>query len=413
MDCYDALRSHRPYRRALSPGQALDIIHERRGTMYDPAVVDAFEAIRAELETQTVDEPQPEVVDRFARAVREMHGGDAEQPPLSLELRLHATDTLLRLYDHLSRLGKPASLADTCDTVIRHLLHLVPAGLVVFFTRNERAEVLSAAYACGYGESLFDGLTIPMGRGVSGWVAANRRSVLNADPVLDLGDSARSLSPALRSVLSVPLIDDRTVAGSVSLYSIHAHAFTDEQRQVVELIGDHVAEVLGSALALDAKPDVSRPPAVSKATSLDGLLHRDAFWTPTGRRLLGVMYLCTAGDAMAMTHASVAVNQATRVSDLIFRLQPDGLAVLMPDADQGAGRVVIDRLAEALTAMPGGAALREAVRVGFACRPYDGHSVRDLLDVARRQVDAEGAGPRSVTPDPHVTADQGGLSWHS
>jgi putative nucleotidyltransferase with HDIG domain len=42
VDCYDALTSDRPYRRALSHGSAVAMIHERRGTMYDADVTDAF-----------------------------------------------------------------------------------------------------------------------------------------------------------------------------------------------------------------------------------------------------------------------------------------------------------------------------------------------------------------------------------
>ena len=42
VDCYDALTSDRPYRRALSHGAAVAMIHERSGSMYDPAMVDAF-----------------------------------------------------------------------------------------------------------------------------------------------------------------------------------------------------------------------------------------------------------------------------------------------------------------------------------------------------------------------------------
>src|SRR4030095_7845466 len=42
VDCFDALTSNRPYRRALSVAEALVIIEARRGTMYDPAVVDVF-----------------------------------------------------------------------------------------------------------------------------------------------------------------------------------------------------------------------------------------------------------------------------------------------------------------------------------------------------------------------------------
>lgn len=42
VDCYDALTSDRPYRSALSHASAMAMIQERRGTMYDPEVTDAF-----------------------------------------------------------------------------------------------------------------------------------------------------------------------------------------------------------------------------------------------------------------------------------------------------------------------------------------------------------------------------------
>jgi HD-GYP domain-containing protein (c-di-GMP phosphodiesterase class II) len=42
VDCYDALTSDRPYRRALPHAVAVTMIQERRGTMYDPVIADAF-----------------------------------------------------------------------------------------------------------------------------------------------------------------------------------------------------------------------------------------------------------------------------------------------------------------------------------------------------------------------------------
>jgi putative nucleotidyltransferase with HDIG domain len=41
-DCFDALTSDRPYRKKLSESEAVAILQERRGTMYDPLVVDVF-----------------------------------------------------------------------------------------------------------------------------------------------------------------------------------------------------------------------------------------------------------------------------------------------------------------------------------------------------------------------------------
>jgi putative nucleotidyltransferase with HDIG domain len=42
VDCFDALTSDRPYRGKLSESDAIAILEQRRGTMYDPLVVDVF-----------------------------------------------------------------------------------------------------------------------------------------------------------------------------------------------------------------------------------------------------------------------------------------------------------------------------------------------------------------------------------
>lgn len=44
-DVYDALTSDRPYRKAMSPFDARDVIVKGSGTEFDPAVVDAFQAV--------------------------------------------------------------------------------------------------------------------------------------------------------------------------------------------------------------------------------------------------------------------------------------------------------------------------------------------------------------------------------
>ena len=49
VDCFDALTSDRPYRSALSTEAAFDILRARRGTMYEPLVVDTFIRVHREL----------------------------------------------------------------------------------------------------------------------------------------------------------------------------------------------------------------------------------------------------------------------------------------------------------------------------------------------------------------------------
>ena len=50
IDTYDAIRSDRPYSKGRSAEEALQEIRRHRGTLYDPAVVDAFVRCHAEIE---------------------------------------------------------------------------------------------------------------------------------------------------------------------------------------------------------------------------------------------------------------------------------------------------------------------------------------------------------------------------
>ncbi|MDR3154888.1 MAG: response regulator [Deltaproteobacteria bacterium] len=68
-DVYDALVSDRPYKKAMSPGQARRIILEGRGKHFDPVLVDVFEMVCGELE---------QVVQEFAGIRGEAAGAPAE-----------------------------------------------------------------------------------------------------------------------------------------------------------------------------------------------------------------------------------------------------------------------------------------------------------------------------------------------
>lgn len=419
VDCYDALRSHRPYRRALSPAEALAIIEERSGSMYDPNVVDAFRFIQAEIESHSVDEPLPEVLDRFAQATRDLRRLEPVASTSSIEMRVYATELLLRLYGQLADLGEAAGVAQICETVSRCVLRLAPASLVVFYRRVEATDEVHAAFASGFGESLVRDVRMPLGHGVSGWVAANGRSVINADSALDLGDRMQKLDPKFQSVLSVPLTGTKGAVGVVTLYSIQPNAFREEQRQAIELISSPVAEafsraIQAEALLHDARIAVPSPaPNACALDALDALVARDGAFLTAGGRTLGVLCVRVAGSAQMMTHAAAAVSQATRVADLIFKPADDALVVLMPDCDPGAGRLIMDRIVAAVpeAALPP-TSPESPIRLAFACSPFDGESVRELLCTSRSRLDQVTApgvrNPLVANPPVRGTSMEGG-----
>src|SRR5687767_13855715 len=71
VDCFDALTSDRPYRPALCVEDALSVLVQRRGTMYDPLIVDKFIETQAKLsQLAEVDEAEKEAIDTLATKLR-------------------------------------------------------------------------------------------------------------------------------------------------------------------------------------------------------------------------------------------------------------------------------------------------------------------------------------------------------
>jgi len=89
VDCFDALNSDRPYRPRLEPEEAFEILRQRRGTMYDPLVVDTFIESYAEMA------PLADAAGQQARTLvnaREEVGKASAPGPLE-EIRASAADS--------------------------------------------------------------------------------------------------------------------------------------------------------------------------------------------------------------------------------------------------------------------------------------------------------------------------------
>ena len=90
VDCFDALTSDRPYRRALTKEQAIAVIVERRGTQYDPRVVDPFVKACDRLITACDDQARAEFDAGREAEIREvvaprLVGGSETPAPVAAE----------------------------------------------------------------------------------------------------------------------------------------------------------------------------------------------------------------------------------------------------------------------------------------------------------------------------------------
>src|SRR5436190_1492139 len=120
-------------------------------------------------------------------------------------------------------------------------MRLVPTTSYLFFLYDSSTDELAAAHDAGENSSHFSAIRIAMGQRLTGWVAANRLTVVNSDPMLDLGEVARALRPPLRSCLSTPLIVANDLIGVLTVYSTHRDAFTEDHRRLVEVVARQVS----------------------------------------------------------------------------------------------------------------------------------------------------------------------------
>ncbi len=206
VDCFDALTSDRPYRPKMTDAESISILLQRRGTMYDPLVVDKFAAIWEELAATVVDLTNHGIATSKTEPVLLVERGD--------EPVAHSV------------LSEP--LAQLLDTAI---LQTGATLAILFATDTERDRLLSVATRSPEGHSNFV-VSMPLGSGVSGWVAVNATPMVNADAALDFRDSSNARE--LARGLSVPIWVGGSVIGVLSLYSNDRRGFSEDDRDLVQ-----------------------------------------------------------------------------------------------------------------------------------------------------------------------------------
>lgn len=272
VDCFDALTSDRPYRPKLPVHEAIAILVQRRGSMYDPMVVDRFiEAQRQLSEAVATDDTTKEAIDSIATKLRIVPEPTSAVPR---EMGERLPVTVLSLLRSLHPSPKGTSVEDLGSTVSKQLTHLTKASSIAFYCTESHGRSIRCRYADGRLEALTSGSEIALGERLSGWVAAHLTPIWNSDAKLDLNaELAQQSGIGLGS--SVPLIDGTMLVGVLTLYSPSGTEIALEQRMLIQSIAPLLASALSSALAHDQLACYDAASTVAKETLysvLDALL---------------------------------------------------------------------------------------------------------------------------------------------
>jgi putative nucleotidyltransferase with HDIG domain len=262
VDCYDALTSDRPYRAAMSDQQALAIIRARRGSMYDPAVVDVFEQVARDITPDVVTPQLQKALQQISRAVE---SAPAMAPPAAAATPVvEGPEALMALVNLARIVDDGPSVADVASVAWSQIRHIVPGASCSVFLTDAATDSIAARFVAGPASAVLQGLHMRIGERLSGWVAVNGQAIVNSEATLDLGQAA--VIAGLSYCLAVPMQHgDRDAIGVLSVYSVEP--FRDDQAQLIQSVGPYLAQMLGAASA-HAESVSKGAPARGRANAL-------------------------------------------------------------------------------------------------------------------------------------------------
>jgi diguanylate cyclase (GGDEF)-like protein/putative nucleotidyltransferase with HDIG domain len=263
VDFLDALASDRQYRRALPLNEAMARLSDESGKSFDPQVVKVLERKYVELEqlvhqrTDSMGKQKlsTEVKDQDPKmepTIKPAAGFQAQGKPQVQERSFLSSIAAARqeaqtLFELSQDLGASLSLGETLSVFAVKLRRAMPYDAIAIYVRH--GEELVPEYVNGDNFRLFASLRIPIGQGLSGWVAQNLKPILNGNPSVEPGylNDASKYS-TLNSALAVPLEGLQGVVGVVALYHAEKDFFTSDHLRILLAVSSKMALAIENAM---------------------------------------------------------------------------------------------------------------------------------------------------------------------
>jgi len=416
VDCLDALSSDRQYRRAMPLVDAMRHVSLEAGKSFDPRVVEALAQRYVELERMVNGEMVKDV--RLSKNIKIERGSapaagfesvdkSAGQPGelarvnflCSIAEARHEAQTLFELTHEL---GNSLSLDETLSVLTLRLKRMCPYDCVAVYVR--RGNKLVPAYVNGENFHLFSSLEIPMGEGLSGWVAENKKPIVNGNPSVEPGYlNDRAKFSTLHSALAVPLEGLDGVVGVLTLYHSAKDAFTRDHLRILLAVTHKVALSIENALRYRQAETSAVTDALTSLPNARSLfLHLDSeiarckrdvnpltilVCDLDGFKRVNDMFGHLEGNKVLRTVAE-GLQANCREYDYVARMGGDEFVVLLPGHPPEAVRAKV-RLLNEIAVQAGRLHCGEdllSMSVGVAMFPDDGVDAEQLLAEADRRM---------------------------
>ena len=434
VDFMDAMTSDRQYRKAVPTEEALRMMASQSGKHFDPKVVDVLVRRYHELDALLALDPPKDTLSGVAHqfpvnrglqpaaGFERSDGGRASRNENDFLTSIAAARQEAQMLFELSQdLGKSLSLDETLSVLSVRLRKLIPYDSIVTFT--VKGTDIVPAHVSGDNFRLFSSLKVPVGEGLCGWVAQNRKAIVNGNPAVEPGYAGEEgRFSTLRSALALPLEGVSGLVGVLALYSVEQDAFSADHLRILQAIS--------SKLAMSVENAVKYEQAENSATTdyLTGLpnarslfLHLDREIARCGRagQNLAIMvcdingfkqvndsYGHLEGDRLLRMFSQRA-KDICREYDYVARMGGDEFVIVVPDITPAAAHEKT-ALFNAMAVEAGREVCgREQISlsIGIALFPDDGEDAEQLLAHAdHRMYFAKRTHYEEATGDPNTSA---------
>ena len=366
---------------------AVSLIEQEAGKALDPRAVEAFLRVLPRVREEAEGSGQD-----GGRAARQRPSATVFDDIAVAHGEIYA------LYQIAQTMGTSLGVSDSMAHIASKLTTLVPFSACTLFLYDPATDTLRCRFAIGTDFELMQQLTLKSGQGLTGWVARNRRSLVNARPSSDLEAAGSNLPTALQSALVCPLVFEDRVIGTLAVHHTTPSFYQEDHRRLLDRVCEQAAAVINNAIVYErthedslTDPLTGLPNTRFMVTHLNAELARaERLNTEVSLLVLDLDDFKEINDThghhvgdRALRDVAQVLRTVIRPYDICVRYAGDEFIVVLAgcgfDEAENKRKELQEAVSDAVFEARPGTRVPLSISAGSAVFPHDGDSYESLL----------------------------------